>query len=221
MPAEENGPNQTRDHSFDELARGLANRSLSRGDALKRVGAAIVGGLLASIPGAALAQGGRSSGAQGCPYPGQVKVKGQCQCPSGQEICGGSCVSTSCPGDQTFNPATCACECPPKTCSGEQILDQSTCTCGCPPGNTLCWDGRCIPNCTGGQIFDQNACQCVDPIYCATVIDGQSVTQLCEANGYKCCDAEGGPFCCPPENLEGQCGWAAYCFNPYNVHPIA
>ena len=42
MPAEENGPNQTRDHSFDELARGLANRSLSRGDALKWVGAAIV-----------------------------------------------------------------------------------------------------------------------------------------------------------------------------------
>ena len=55
MPAEENGQNQTRDHSFDELAKGLANRSLSRRDALKRVGAAIVGGLLASVPGVAWA----------------------------------------------------------------------------------------------------------------------------------------------------------------------
>jgi hypothetical protein len=43
-------------YSFDELAKGLANRSLSRGDALKWVGAAIVGGLLGSIPGVAWAQ---------------------------------------------------------------------------------------------------------------------------------------------------------------------
>jgi hypothetical protein len=43
-------------HSFDELAKGLANRSLSRHDALKWVGAAIVGGLLASVPGVAWAK---------------------------------------------------------------------------------------------------------------------------------------------------------------------
>jgi hypothetical protein len=43
------------EHSFDELAKGLANRSLSRHDALRWVGAAIVGGLLASVPGAAWA----------------------------------------------------------------------------------------------------------------------------------------------------------------------
>jgi hypothetical protein len=51
MSPEENGQYQPRDHSFDELAKGLANRSLSRRYALKWVGAAVMGGLLASIPG--------------------------------------------------------------------------------------------------------------------------------------------------------------------------
>ncbi len=41
----------TEEHSFDGLAKGLANNSLSRRDALKWVGAAIMGSLLASIPG--------------------------------------------------------------------------------------------------------------------------------------------------------------------------
>src|SRR5215213_5931977 len=44
------------EHSFDELAKGLANRSLSRGDALKWAGRALAGGLLAAIPGIAWAQ---------------------------------------------------------------------------------------------------------------------------------------------------------------------
>jgi len=44
------------EHSFDELAKGLANRSLSRGDALRWAGRALAGGLLAAIPGIAWAQ---------------------------------------------------------------------------------------------------------------------------------------------------------------------
>src|SRR5215211_7099050 len=48
----------TRDHSFDELAKGLAKGSLSRGQALRWMGAAVLGGVLASIPGVALAQQG-------------------------------------------------------------------------------------------------------------------------------------------------------------------
>ena len=75
MPAEENGQNQTRDHSFDELAKGLANRSLSRRDALKWVGAALVGGLLSAIPGVAWAHHrpghGEPPGQGSNPPPGQ------------------------------------------------------------------------------------------------------------------------------------------------------
>ena len=43
------------DRNFDSLAKGLAEERVSRGKALKLVGAAILGGLLASIPGVALA----------------------------------------------------------------------------------------------------------------------------------------------------------------------
>ena len=42
-------PQEARDHSFDELARGLASGSISRGKALRLMGAALVGGALASV----------------------------------------------------------------------------------------------------------------------------------------------------------------------------
>jgi hypothetical protein len=45
----------TNEHSFDELAKGLARENLTRRDALKWVGAAVVGGLLSAIPGVAWA----------------------------------------------------------------------------------------------------------------------------------------------------------------------
>jgi hypothetical protein len=37
---------ETGEHSFDELARGVADGTLSRSRALKAVGAAVLGGLL-------------------------------------------------------------------------------------------------------------------------------------------------------------------------------
>src|SRR5215203_2258070 len=47
---------EARDRSFDELTRGLASGTLSRGKALRLMGAALVGGALASIPGIAWAK---------------------------------------------------------------------------------------------------------------------------------------------------------------------
>ena len=46
---------EARERSFDELARGLASGSISRRRALRLMGAALVGGALASIPGVAQA----------------------------------------------------------------------------------------------------------------------------------------------------------------------
>jgi hypothetical protein len=46
---------EARERSFDELARGLASGSISRGKALRLMGAALVGGVLASIPRVAVA----------------------------------------------------------------------------------------------------------------------------------------------------------------------
>jgi hypothetical protein len=60
--------------SLDELAKGLATGTLSRGKALRLMGAALVGGALASIPGIALAK----------PKPEGAKCNHNHQCASGQ-----------------------------------------------------------------------------------------------------------------------------------------
>jgi hypothetical protein len=69
-----------RERSFDELARGLASGTLSRRKALKLMGAALVGGALASVPGVAwAARGGNSACAKFCREnfpPG--RERGQC-----------------------------------------------------------------------------------------------------------------------------------------------
>jgi hypothetical protein len=53
------------ERSFDELASGLASGTLSRGKALRLMGAALVGGVLASIPGMA----GAAPKCPDCPEP--------------------------------------------------------------------------------------------------------------------------------------------------------
>jgi hypothetical protein len=85
-------------HSFDELAKGLATGEVSRRKALRLMGAALVGGALASLPGTAWAA--KPAGQQGCPIEGQVRVKGQCVFPCTPQSegtdCGRSRFSTSC-----------------------------------------------------------------------------------------------------------------------------
>jgi hypothetical protein len=104
--------------SFDELASGLASGSISRGKALRLMGAALVGGALGSL-------GMREAGADLCKRAGKAcKKNSQCcsgncvnaptgtcaVCPSGQVLCGGNCVSNSCDPGQTFNTTNCQCE---------------------------------------------------------------------------------------------------------------
>ena len=52
LPREDN----TSNHSLDELAKGLANSSVSQSRALKLMSGALLGGLLASIPGVAVSE---------------------------------------------------------------------------------------------------------------------------------------------------------------------
>jgi hypothetical protein len=56
--SEHESRNTTREGSLDELAKGLAGGTVSRGKALRMLGAALFGGAVASIPGAALAKQG-------------------------------------------------------------------------------------------------------------------------------------------------------------------
>ena len=143
---------ERRASSFDELARGLASGEVSRRKAFGLLGAALLGGTLASMPGAAWAtHRGRShgppSGDPTCPYPGQIRV---CQCPSGQELCGGACVP-SCGSGQQLNPETCQCENSTLTC------DTQTCRGCCDPVTDTCVRGTTNEACgTGGVCVQCN-----------------------------------------------------------------
>ena len=90
---------EPRESAFDALARGLASGTLSRGKALRLMGAALVGGALASIPGVALAV-----------VP---------PCPSGTSICGPGrfcCEEGFCCKGSGGKPQCCFAEAP-KCCS--------------------------------------------------------------------------------------------------------
>jgi hypothetical protein len=142
----------TRERSFDALARGLANGSISRRKALRMLGAALVGSALASIPGVALAK----------PPPGTCKELGFkcaanteccsknciknpqgngkiCGCPTNQTLCGNRCITCNNTGE-IVNPATCQCECP----TGKSLVN-GTCVATC------IFEGQCVgPNCGVG-----------------------------------------------------------------------
>jgi hypothetical protein len=168
---------RTEEYSFDELAKGLASGTVSRGRALKLMGGALLGGVLAAIPGVALAQEGRPPGVpppetpppetpptgagspqgeQGCPGVGQIRVRGECQCPTGTTTCGNAC----CPPDQA--------------CSGERclpfcdigvvfpLLPDLGDPCVCPSGTF---------NCTTGSVTRQGIC-CPTDSQCCTVRSG-------------------------------------------------
>jgi hypothetical protein len=131
---------EARDHSFDELTRGLASGTLSRGKALRLMGAALVGGALASIPGIASAKPNKPEGAK-CNHDHQCAsgqcVRGVCSgCASGSRPCGTSC----CPDER--------CLCASPVGGGETCFEADTVI----PGNT-CADctGTENPICLQGE----------------------------------------------------------------------
>jgi hypothetical protein len=103
---------QTTNRSFDELARGLASGSISRGKALKLMGAALLGGTLASVVGigeAAADRGGCKRIGKHCKNISQCCTRtcegGICACiPDGDETpcaddsqcCSGNCANETC-----------------------------------------------------------------------------------------------------------------------------
>ena len=91
-----------RDSSFDELTKGFASGTVSRGRALKMLGAALVGAVLASGRGAALADNECKPLLKKCNHNAQccsgTCLEGRCEdvaCPSGEEPCAGSVVCCS------------------------------------------------------------------------------------------------------------------------------
>ncbi len=140
------------ENSLDELAKGLANRSVSRRGALKLVGGTILGGLLASIPGVAWAAPPCPSGVTCGPLPGERGgpvccaigencVNGRCQTPLEQSCTPESRSDTASYSKAVINGAV-ACE---VCCHHKRVACVSTdesagtaiCQC-CPPGNFNC-----------------------------------------------------------------------------------
>ena len=136
---------EVRDHSFDELTRGLASGTLSRRKALRLMGAALVGGALASIPGIALAKPNKPEGAK-CKHDkqcasGNCSSSGTCApCVSDGGACtaNGQCCSKLCRPDR-FGGGVCAAV--PPTCSPPCPAD-----CGC----FFTPDGTTCASCPGG-----------------------------------------------------------------------
>jgi hypothetical protein len=191
----------TSNHSFDELARGLANGSITRGKAIRLMGAALVGSALASLPGVALADDDDCRGfgrrcrrdrqccSKNCVRRGEEKV---CVCPEGKSRCGGRCV-TNCTGGATLNPQTCQCVCPTVACEGG-IVNSTTCECECAPPKTLV-NGQCVCptiNCGAVGTLNPNTCACECDL---------AFPDLCENNTdpnlQGCCPTLMGTSCVP------------------------
>ena len=154
-----------RDHSLDELTRGLASGTLSRGKALRLMGAALVGGTLASLGiGEAAADLCKRAG-KACKKHSQCCsgncVNGTCaECPAGTTLCDGHCV-TICPSGQTLNPSTCTCcttnesifcssheECCSGRCAGLHLPVSGLCAEPCPSDHVMLSTGTCVIPCT-------------------------------------------------------------------------
>jgi hypothetical protein len=150
MPRERTGASS----SFDELASGLASGTLSRGKAIRLMGAALLGGTLGSLGGVAAAD------APGCKRTGK-------NCTKDSLCCSGNCVNgrCSCPsGRVLLSNGTCALPCSFGGCAGG---------CSCLPGVSspagYCTTGSGTNTfCPGGD-FD-----CLSGEFCA--IHGTCVT---------------------------------------------
>jgi hypothetical protein len=124
-------PGPGSDTSLDELAKGLASGTISRGKALRLMGSALVGGALASVPGVAWATpGGNNACAQFCKEVFPI---------GGPER--GECISAAAQGQ-----GLCF-ECGPKAADTMRMLCGQVC---CASGETCSDNGQCVtsPFCT-------------------------------------------------------------------------
>jgi hypothetical protein len=137
-----------RDRSFDEVAKCLASGTISRRQALRWIGAAVFGGALASLPGAAWGARLDRNCLNFCRgvFPGDLAAQRECirQGAQGTGPCysctpgigpGPHFTTPQCGTNETFNPETCECEvvgCSPAgSCGNIQLGCEGDPNCGC------------------------------------------------------------------------------------------
>jgi Stigma-specific protein, Stig1 len=193
---------RTTEGSLDELAKGLATGTLSRGKALRWMGSAFLGAALASFPGVAWAA---------CPT-GQTRCGDRCvdlqtnerhcgscrnRCGSNQTCCQGRCVNLK------RSERHCG-SCSNRCAEGQECVG-GVCQGGCPSGTTPCGTGTSVTCCQTGQECVGGVCQDVCPS--GTTPCG---TQCCQT-GTSCVNGT----CCPETQVCGTqcCQTGASCVN--------
>jgi hypothetical protein len=171
--------------SIDDLAKGLANGTVSRRKALRWMGGALVGAALASVPGVAWADDDddRCRSTQTRCKDRCVNLKtnerhcGSCfnRCWSTQTCCGGRCVNLQ------RNERHCG-SCFKRCAEGQECVSGVCQSGGCPSGTTLC-GGNCVPtDCpSSGQTLNPSTCKCECPA------------------GQTCCNGACRPLFCRPD----------------------
>jgi hypothetical protein len=174
---------EAREHSFDELTRGLASGSISRGKALRLMGAALVGGTLAS-----LGIGGIAAADEECKPEGKKCRKDE-QCCSSTCSKSGTSRSGTCAAGCTSNGGTCSTStdcCSGLVCKGPS--GQRTCAESCIPPNAIGCDPDQPNSCPGGVL---GGCGCVG----ASEGGGYCVTSGAGTPCSTSCDCPAGQFC--------------------------
>src|SRR5215218_3735742 len=174
--------------SLDELAKGLASGTLSRGKAIRWMGGALLGAALASLPGMAWADDCRRLGrecrrdsqccSRNCIRRGDDKV---CGCPEGKSRCNDRCVNLQ------KNEHHCG-ECFNRCEEGQECVG-GMCEGSCPPGDTVC-GGDCCPEGTvcmqrgnGEPPFCDPVCAPSCPGSCICTASGDGRGSVCIQSG--------------------------------------
>ena len=145
---------EARERSFDELARGLASGTVTRGKALRLMGAALVGGTLASL-------GIGEAAADECKRNGKA-------CKKHTQCCSGNCVNGTCAGCPSgrvlLSNGTCAIPCDnPADCPNCGAPLGAICSFANEPGGPFCSGARAglcgsDGSCPTGQFCSGNRC---------------------------------------------------------------
>jgi hypothetical protein len=181
---------------FDDLARGLADGSITRGKALRLMGAALVGGALGSV-----GIGEASAVPPGCKRNGK-------NCTRNVQCCSGNCSGGSCRAQTTTTTTTSTSTTPGCQPNGTHCdFDQQCCGEVC-NGGICCSDTLCDTHgdCCGTLLCDFGVCNtCLSPHgQCNT--DDDCCTGFCTQNACEGCRSNGDNTC----TLDGEC-CSGYC----------
>jgi hypothetical protein len=219
---------EAREHSFDELAKGLATGTLSRGKAIRWMDGALLGAALASFPGVAWANDCRRLGrecrrdsqccSRNCVRRGDDKV---CGCPEGKTRCNDRCVNLQknenhcgecfnrCQTDQTCVGGVC--------CPDAQVCSTGTGLTCCAEGEECGVEGTCTPAClSNGATCTGNTDCCSGRCASGVCAEPCSSDRVVLSNG-TCAEACGGVIgaCAGCGGCEFAASGASYCRDPF------